>query len=38
VVYNICVFKCLCENIGDPIREILFDLISSVFIDVKNHY
>ena len=28
----ICVFKCLCENIGDSMREILFDLIGSVFI------
>jgi len=36
VWFLICVFKCLCENIGDSIGEILFDLISSMFIDVRS--
>jgi len=38
VWFLICVFKFLCENIGDSMEEILFDLISSVFIDVRSQY
>jgi len=38
VRFLICVFKCLCDNIGDCMGEILFDLISSVFIDVRSQY
>jgi len=38
VWFLICVFKCLCENIGDSMGEIVFDLISSVFIDVRSQY